>query len=886
MPFCHIRTSRGPVRHLGSLILYTIGLALASAVPTECAVQSSTPQIVIVRPAIDAVLQPGRTMMVPIEIRHAGQDPASGEGLQVRYRWRALSGGRTDPAVRTPVPRTIAPGESLLVCVWVRTPAQPGTVSIEWAVEQVSQDLRGVVAWTDEGPPSVVATAGLYPYLSAEGAWPFARLAAFFAFTLGHFVLMVVWIRRLGGDRWDIETQAFRSALLGFGALQAVLHVLVFTIGLTLGRGLIGLAALHACAAVLVRRRAPRASGSAIAAVPPMLTPIAMVSATGLVVLAALVTQWIVMAMRSLEVLGTDALHYHVPYAINMALGANQFGAPATAHLYPMGTSVLAAWFIVPLQDPLLIDLAPLPAFLLLWFGMLYLFKTATGASGLAWGVPVALIAFSMPIVRESLFMGSDLVYAAAFVALNAVLLGAVARMRLDWWGGVALAMALGLLIGAKTLGTFSAICLVGVYGTLASVRYAVDRRGVVWTGWTLRRLLMGAALVVLSGGVWLVRNWWLFGSPIAPNGFSLYGIDIFPGRTNWIGVYTVVDDMRHIPGYNVWERVTYWITVWCGPWFLAAGMSIVALLVDLATDLGRRGRLGEETRARTLFVCATAAVLVAHGIVLMRAPWSSLEHYVGFSLRYALPCLLLYLLAGYACAFTSVLKWWRRWPRALPGVALCAAVAWYLTHQDLPSTAIALTPARLTPLCLMSVVVAGTVLLAIGRQRVIRPAPATAAVVAALAIAAAIGAGLSDRTLVRAAENSLAEQAVCHAPRSLPPNWDVFRDVYFDMLADEQATGRWCAPRRIYTTIEWNLPMLLQSPIYQSQVFFARNNTLSSLVARLQQPGLRPCDYIIVDRGELATDRGVPLLNAVKGTPGLRKIGERGGWATFGRDR
>jgi hypothetical protein len=212
--------------------------------------------------------------------------------------------------------------------------------------------------------------------------------------------------------------------------------------------------------------------------------------------------------------------------------------------------------------------------------------------------------------------------------------------------------------------------------------------------------------------------------------------------------------------------------------------------------------------------------------------------------------------------------------------------VAWYLTHQDLPSTAIDLTPARLTPLFLMSVVVAGTVLLAIGRQRVIRPAPATAAVVAALTIAAAIGAGLSDRTLVRAAENSFAEQAASRAPRPLPPGWDVFRDVYFDMLADERAAGRSCAPRRIYATIEWDLPMLLQSPIYQSQVFFARNNTLSSLVARLQQPGLRPCDYIIVDRGELATDRGVPLLNAVKGTPGLRKIGERGGWATFVRDR
>ena len=72
--------------------------------------------------------------------------------------------------------------------------------------------------------------------------------------------------------------------------------------------------------------------------------------------LLALFVQWYSVTSESLRVTGTDAAHYHVPHAINFAHGASLFGLVATPHLYPMGTSIWAAWLLQPLQGPLLLD--------------------------------------------------------------------------------------------------------------------------------------------------------------------------------------------------------------------------------------------------------------------------------------------------------------------------------------------------------------------------------------------------------------------------------------------------------------------------------------------------------------------------------------------------
>lgn len=241
-----------------------------------------------------------------------------------------------------------------------------------------------------------------------------------------------------------------------------------------------------------------------------------------IIVLLATVLGWLTAGSRTLDVRGTDAAHYHVPVAVNLALGANPLDLPATQHLYPMAASTLAAWFIVPVGDPLLVDLVTIVPFLLIAASLGWMFRLVTGESGLAWCTWLTLAVFSTPMFRHASFMSADLLFGATFAALTAQLLAVNLGARRSNADILLIGLATGLLIGAKTTGLLAAVLLLG----LAGVAFLLLRRrdlgrlpvGLVWPWGAAGLLAMG------TGGVWLARNWWLFGSPVAPNGLSLWG--------------------------------------------------------------------------------------------------------------------------------------------------------------------------------------------------------------------------------------------------------------------------------------------------------------------------------------------------------------------------
>ncbi len=252
------------------------------------------------------------------------------------------------------------------------------------------------------------------------------RMALWLAATIAHFVLTFFWVRALGTRDRDYDDLVFQAAVIGLGSLQAILHVVAFSVGLSLDRGLAALAATHLAVAAGFAIRTRRSPHPPAAGGEPRVTrtdPALALAVAGGVVVTAIAVQWALAASASLRVTGADAAHYHVPFAVNIALGANPFGLPATPHLYPMGTSVLAAWFILPLRDLLLVDLANLPPFLLAWCAVLNIVGETTGRRGIVYGPWCALAMFSAPLFRHSLLVSSDLFYAAAFLAVNALLL-------------------------------------------------------------------------------------------------------------------------------------------------------------------------------------------------------------------------------------------------------------------------------------------------------------------------------------------------------------------------------------------------------------------------------------------------------------------------------
>jgi hypothetical protein len=83
-------------------------------------------------------------------------------------------------------------------------------------------------------------------------------VASFFAVTLGHCALMPWWVRRASGPLQSAEELLFISAVVTLGSLQAVLHVLACTLGISLPAGVAALVALHVAIAAWMRRDAGR----------------------------------------------------------------------------------------------------------------------------------------------------------------------------------------------------------------------------------------------------------------------------------------------------------------------------------------------------------------------------------------------------------------------------------------------------------------------------------------------------------------------------------------------------------------------------------------------------------------------------------------------------
>ena len=300
--------------------------------------------------------------------------------------------------------------------------------------------------------------------MPAHGSW---GVWIWLAATLAHFLLTARLTNRWLGDRTATrDEQFFSAALMGVGSLSLVLHVVAVTAGLSLTKGLVALAAWHALVFAAARRIPARSVAAERA---PLVQTVA--ESIALAVLAGVLLTWIDLASANLDISGADAAHYHVPVAVNLALGVNPFGLPATPHLYPMVGSLLDSWFLLPTGDVLLVDLAISLPFVLTIASIVWLFRLCTGLSGLAWAFWVGLLLFSTPLFRQSSLISADLWFTSGFLGLTAVLTAVWARRR--WRASdVALGgLALGLVVGTKATGAPAGALLVAAFGLAAVAR-------------------------------------------------------------------------------------------------------------------------------------------------------------------------------------------------------------------------------------------------------------------------------------------------------------------------------------------------------------------------------------------------------------------------------
>jgi len=657
--------------------------------------------------------------------------------------------------------------------------------------------------------------------------------------TAGHFLLTARWLARASGVM-TLDERWFQTMVVGTAALSFVLHALAGTVGLSLPGVLVTLLAGHGLAAWATRGR--RAAGTA-----PEADPVTRALETAaLVILAAVVVQWTMLAVPTAEVSGADAAHYHVPTAVNLALGASLVDLPPTPHLYPMGSSTLAAWFILPLQTTLLTDLVMVLPFLLLVSASAWLFRQLTSLSGLGWSTWVVLALCGTPLFRLASLMSADLLFAAATMAFAAALLAPIGRRPLrpaDVW---LIAMSLGLLLGAKTTGVVVAMLL----GVPAAATLVIQRvRGASPVAIPARTWAAAFLVVIGAGGIWLLRNWWVWGSPVAPNGLTVLGVTVFPGPAYEATTYnSVLGDLVETPNYRLWDRAVHYITLRLGSWYVI-GISLLALVPADALAGWWRGapRTLLARRVGSMLVASSTAVVMAW--FLVGAPWTSLEWTKGASLRYALPYLALLPLIGWAGVFPVSLPWYRRAPLAVigGGAMVLGGLALFSSEPQL-----AFPPVPAPGAALAAVMIVG-IQWAMGRAASARTAQVVTLVsVVGASIAFGAWAGQADAQ-ARASRVS----AMTDGPRTSS------EQLYDAALAREAREGLPCETegRRFFVTNRFDEPLALQGPGLTNRVFYAgRDVRVTSSV----HPAMGPCDYIVTERAIMGTDKGAALHAAL----------------------
>ena len=353
--------------------------------------------------------------------------------------------------------------------------------------------------------------------------------------------------------------------------------------------------------------------------------------------------QWAWAASRGIEILGTDAANYHVPHAVNFLRGVSPLNVLATPHLYPMGTSVWAAWFFVPFDGPLLLELATAPAFLLLVGASCLLVRLLTNRSGLAWTPWLLLLAFTGQLPRLSLLMSADLAYAASFVALAVQVLLVWRLRKLDVRQVLALALCAGWLArtqGGRVVLARLHCCLRRGGAVSCTPETGLAQRTPIVAGGRLSRVVRRIGrhvdtpeLVALRIAARPVRDVTLRDPAVCGATNEQHPVlPVGPRRSAGLSRLCAVGRFA--------ESVREMFGAWVVP---AAGLAVL-LPVDLALQFVRRRAVSQETQTKADFISLLLVAFAVHAAVIAGLPWTSLDWTRNLSIRYLLPFFFLYI--------------------------------------------------------------------------------------------------------------------------------------------------------------------------------------------------------------------------------------------------
>jgi len=200
-----------------------------------------------------------------------------------------------------------------------------------------------------------------------------------------------------------------------------------------------------------------------------------------------------------------DSIAYHIPKAIRWLQSGSLWEKDFLFWSYPANSELILAWFLIPLQSELLINIQNLPiAFLGIVAVYSFIIQMNCSKPTALYG---ALLYATMPTVATQFFLQTNDIYFPALVfASMALFKHYETSHRLRY--AILAATALGLLLGVK----YNALYYVLFIGLIFWITNISKFR--------FSFILMVIPIIVF-GGFWYARNWIIGSSPFYPIGIE-----------------------------------------------------------------------------------------------------------------------------------------------------------------------------------------------------------------------------------------------------------------------------------------------------------------------------------------------------------------------------
>jgi dolichyl-phosphate-mannose-protein mannosyltransferase len=358
-----------------------------------------------------------------------------------------------------------------------------------------------------------------------------------------------------------------------------------------------------------------------------------------------------------------DVLNFHLPGVVRwIETGSlwqiDVFLPDVAPGNYPNNGDVILLATVLPWKNDFLAHFAMYPFFVLTGVAT-YAIARELGASRAA-GALAGCLVLAIPAV--SIPVANGLVDAVMLFTFAAGILFLLRHGRTDATSDLVLAgLALGVAMGTKWYGV-SAVAIVFV--TWVATAYVAWRDPRV----LLRQAAALLGLIVLAGGIWLLRNWIESGNPFFPVKVELGGITIFDAPP---------DTVRDRAGFTILDYVGDWGAPWSDFILpqLRRALAAPAVLIGIGFALlcallvARRHVLSQRA---LLAVAAVAAGLIALAYTITPYTAGGPEGFpllVGADSRYLIPALVIAAAAGAVVAGAV------RWGALALGVLAIAAL-------------------------------------------------------------------------------------------------------------------------------------------------------------------------------------------------------------------